>query len=318
MKRCAFFFVLCLLGCLGCRGQGTRWSMAFWNVENFFDTWHDTLKNDFEFTPDGKNHWTKNRYEDKRDKIFKMIAAMMWPDVIGLSEVENDHVLRDLCLGTPLRKFGYHFIHYESPDQRGSDCALLYRKDNFQVLESRPIYVSDTLAHFFTRDILLVGGILTGGDSCYILVNHWPSKLSGAIAERHRYEIAQKLLSLMDSLDKAHPAALVLAMGDFNSDPYEPPMTNGMDFDRDGRNAAGLYNLMYQIPKGTGSYKYHGHWSCIDQMIANRELEVEVFAPPFVLQKDRKYMGYKVSRTYLGMRYLGGFSDHLPIIVRIP
>lgn len=296
----------------------TQWRIAFWNVENFFDTTHDTLKSDEAFLPSGDNHWTSRRYDDKRNKIYKMIAAMQWPAAIGLAEVENDRVLRDLCYGTPLRRKGYAFIHFESPDQRGVDCALLYRSDLFHPTESKPLVVSDSSAGFLTRDILLVGGILTGGDSCFLLVNHWPSKLGGAEADRHRMDIAHRLRYTMDSLQQTHPDALILAMGDFNAAPEEEAVRKGLGFNGKRQNTDGFYHLMYHIPKGTGSYKYHESWSCIDQMIANRDLTAAVFATDFILIDDQKYMGKKLFRTYLGMRYVGGYSDHLPVIVDIP
>ena len=299
-----------------------RWTMAFWNVENLFDTWHDTLKDDCAFTPEGDNHWTSKRYQDKQNNIFKTIAAMQWPVVIGMAEVENDHVLRDLCRNTPLRKMGYDFVHFESPDQRGIDCALLYRKGCFEILEARNIYVSDTAEGFYTRDLLFVGGVLidTAGnsDTCYLLVNHWPSKRGGAEAERHRMTIAQLLRHTLDSLQRSHPAALVLAMGDFNASSDEEAVSHGLGFAGRKKNPEGFYNLMYHIPRGEGSYKYQDNWSCIDQMIANRELSVEVFAPDFLLVDDKKYMGRKPFRTYSGMTYLGGYSDHMPLIARIP
>ena len=319
MKKTLLSIMLCVLAGLTCQAQdNVRWSVAFWNVENFFDTQHDTLKEDYAFTPQGDNHWTVKRYADKRNKIYKIVAAMQWPAVVGLAEVENDRVLRDLCLFTPLRKQGYEFIHYESPDLRGIDCALLYRKDLFKVFESRRIEVSDSAEAFFTRDILLVGGVLTRGDSCYLFVNHWPSKRNGDVADHHRMEIAHLLLGMMDSLQRAHPSALVLAMGDFNAAPEEDAISKGLGFEGRCQNAVGFYNLMCKTPKGEGSYKFHDNWSCIDQIIANRELSAEVFAPDYLLTDDTKYMGKKPFRTYSGMQYLGGYSDHLPIIVRIP
>lgn len=301
-----------------CAQDEGRWTMAFWNVENYFDTQHDTLKEDMEFTPTGKNHWTAKRYADKRNKIYKTIAAMGYPVAVGLAEVENDRVLRDLCRFTPLRRVGYEFVHYESADLRGIDCALLYRQDMFKVTESYPIVVADSTEQFYTRDILLVGGVLDKGDSCYLLVNHWPSKRNGDEAERRRRAIAQRLLRIMDSLQQSHPTALVLAMGDFNAAPEEDAISQGLGFGGGYHNSEGFYNLMYNIPKGEGSYKYRGAWSCIDQMIANRELEVEIFAPDYLLVEDSRYMGKKPFRTYTGMKYLSGFSDHLPIIVKIP
>ena len=319
MRKTLLSIMLCVLAGLTCQAQdNVRWSVAFWNVENFFDTQHDTLKDDIAFTPQGENHWNAKRYADKRNKIYKMVAAMQWPAVVGLAEVENDRVLRDLCRYTPLRRYGYEFVHYESPDKRGIDCALLYRRGVFKVFESRRIDVSDSTEDFYTRDILFVDGVLGEKDSCYIFVNHWPSKRNGAVAERHRIEIARLLLGLMDSLQQEHPTALVLAMGDFNAAPDEDAISKGLGFEGGCRNAAGLYNLMCKMAVGEGSYKYKDTWSRIDQMIANRELKAEVFAPDFMLRDDTRYMGMKPFRTYSGMRYLGGYSDHLPIIVNIP
>lgn len=290
-------------------------------MENYFDTRNDSLTNDDAFTPLGDNHWTTKRYNDKRDKIYKVIAAMNWPDIIGMAEVENSAVLRDLCHYTPLRKFGYDYIHYDSPDGRGIDCALLFRTGTFKAFESTPICVSDSQSAFFTRDILMVGGILkdtNGSDTCYIFVNHWPSKRGGATASKHRLRIAHTLMALMDSVQRTHCGALVLAMGDFNASPEEEAIKHGLGFHGAARNAQGFHNLMYQIPKGEGSYKYHDNWSCIDQIIANRKLTVSIFRQDFLLTDDPKYLGTKPSRTYTGMRYLGGFSDHLPLIACIP
>lgn len=311
--------MLLIFGAAACRGQdGSGRTVAFWNVENFFDTHHDTLKADSAFTPTGENHWTAKRYAVKRNNIYKVIAAMRQPAIVGLAEVENDRVLADLCGFTPLRKYGYRYIHFESPDRRGVDCALLYREGLFRIFEAMPIRVSDSAAGFCTRDILQVGGVLAeGGDSCFIFVNHWPSKLGGAAADRHRLEIAQRLLCTMDSVQEAHPGAIVLAVGDFNATADEKAVSQGLGFEGRCRNAQGFYSLTCGMPPGTGSYKYRDSWSCIDQAFANRELEAEIFAPEFMLIDDTRYMGKKLFRTYIGMRYQGGYSDHLPLIVRI-
>lgn len=301
--------------------DNARWRVAFWNVENFFDTSDDTLKADDSFTPQGDNHWTYKRYSDKRDKIYKTVAAMGWPDVMGMAEVENDWVLKDLCSYTPLRNFKYGFVHSDSPDERGIDCALIYRKDRFKVLEAKPIDVSDSAESFFTRDILMVGGVLmdkSEHDTCFLFVNHWPSKLGGAVADQHRLAIAKKLMGVMDSVQKAHKEALVLVMGDFNASVEEESIRKGLGFEEGSTNPLGFHNLMFQIPKGKGSYKYHDTWTCIDQMIANRNLRVEIFLRGYMLIPDPKYLGMKLNRTYIGLRYQGGYSDHLPLITFIP
>lgn len=312
-----FLHILLLVLALPCAGQAPTWRAAFWNCENYFDTEHDTLKEDHDFTPAGENHWTPRRYADKRNKIYKLVAAMQYPAIMGMAEVENNRVLRDLCLGTPLRRMHYQFVHYESPDRRGVDCALIYRSDCFRVTESRNIYVSDTAKNFFTRDILLVGGVLSDGDTCFFLVNHWPSKLGGATADYYRMQIARRLLLTMDSLQQTHPSALIMAMGDFNASPEEAAVSKGLGFGHRQRNAQGFYNLMHSVNKGSGTYKYQDSWSCIDQMISNRLLAVEILQPDFMLIDDTKYLGRKLFRTYSGMRYIGGYSDHLPIIATL-
>lgn len=311
-------FFLCGIPSHPIQAQDTL-RMGFWNVENLFDTQHDTLKEDIAFTPSGDNHWTKRRYTDKCNKIYKVIAAMQWPALLGLAEVENDHVLRDLCLATPLRKMHYQFVHFDSPDRRGVDCALLYRSDLLQIIDSYPINVSDSTKAFFTRDILFVSCRHTASDdTCYIFVNHWPSKRGAGIAEQRRIEIAHILLSAMDSLQKAHPTSLIMAMGDFNSSPIEEAIDKGLQFYGHKTNPYGFHNLMRQIPLGTGSYKYQDTWSCIDQIIANRELKVSIFSPDFMLLNDNKYLGKKPFRTYTAMKYWGGYSDHLPIFISLP
>ncbi len=314
---CAIAAMVCWAACCSSQPVG-RWHIAFWNVENLFDTRRDSLHEDQAFTPDGENHWTQKRYAHKRNNIYRTVAAMGWPAVVGLAEVENSAVLRDLCLFTPLRRMGYGFVHFDSPDRRGVDCALIYRTDQFGLIEARPIGVSDSAVGFFTRDILMVEGVLGGADTCYLFINHWPSKLGGATADRHRMRIAHTLLRTMDSVHHHHPGALVLAMGDFNASPDEEAIRKGLAFGRDEQNGCGFLNLMVHTPKGTGTYKYKDAWSCIDQMIANRRLKVEIFAPDFLLTDDSRYLGQKPFRTYSGMKYLGGFSDHLPIIATLP
>lgn len=271
--------------------------VAFWNMENYFDTWHDTLKNDYEFLPEGSYHWTPKRFYAKRNNLYKTIVAMENPIVIGLAEVENDHVLEELCQGTPLRKLGFKFVHYESPDQRGVDCALLYQSSRFKVLESQPCNMSDSTEGFFTRDILLVGGVVDSADTLFVLVNHWPSQLGGERAARHRDRISKELDRLCDSLAAAHPQATIVTMGDFNSQ-----LAQG---------------------NGLGSYKYQGVWSWIDNIFLYGECRcgetpTKAYQFDWLLTEDKTYMGEKPYRAYLGVRYQGGVSDHLPVWRNIP
>ena len=322
MKRLAFIAFILLLPSTLCGQAEERWRMAFWNVENFFDTWKDTLKDDGSFTPEGDHRWIPRKYLKKKNNIYKTIAAMRWPAVMGLAEVENDYVLYDLCRNTPLRKMGYDFIHFESPDERGVDCALLYRVDHFEVFETRVVRVSDSSQGFYTRDVLVVGGVLRDtmgvGDSCFVLVMHWPSKLGGAEAESRRMAVARRVNETMAHLQRTHPGALVVAMGDLNATSDEAPVSQGLGFGGRLRNEHGFYDLVSTLPEGEGSYKYQERWEYIDHVIANRELPLKLFAPDFLLVDDDKYMGKKPFRSYTGLVYHGGFSDHLPLMVLIP
>ena len=270
--------------------------LVFWNVENLFDIWDDSTKNDEDFTPRGENHWTKERYNHKLTNIYKTLAALGqhknahfdMPWIVGLAEVENDKVLRDLCMGTPLRR---------------------HKKD------------------FFTRDILLVNGVSSQGDTLIILVNHFPSKRGGSAADLQRQEVASILRHTMDSLQISHPCAGIVVMGDFNASPDEPEIAKTL-MKRDNND---FINLMSTIEPGKGSHKYQGNWSCLDQIIVSSSLcdssscakmhviqhSGQIFDAPFLLVDDERYMGKKVFRTYMAMKYQGGYSDHLPVFIDI-
>lgn len=327
-----------------------RYRVAFWNVENLFDTENDTLANDDDFTPRGANRWSRRRYSAKLTHLCQTLVALAErpdglgldpPLLVGLAEVENDRVLRDLCLGTPLRKLGYTFVHFDSPDRRGIDNALLYNPKRFLPFLSQPISVSDSSRGFYTRDILLVEGVTELGDTLIVLVNHFPSKRNGAAGERQRMHIARVLRSVMDTLAASHPSAAIVAMGDFNATPDEAAVQQGLMCGADSSGAA-FVNLMAPLPPGTGSHKFQGQWSWIDQIVVSRnmtwlapllaearprqksptvcplqvlDLRGKAFAPDFLLLDDEKYMDKKLFRTYLGVRYQGGYSDHLPVYV---
>lgn len=282
--------------------------LACWNVENFFDTYNDTLTNDDAFTPQGENHWTWSRFIRKRDMIFKTIAAMNFPTIVGMVEVENDVVLRQLCKATPLRRMNYDFVHYDSPDPRGIDCALLYRRNLFQVLESQPL----SLLPQPTRDVLLLVGMLPQGDTLCLLVVHAPSKRGGEAAERLRATFCGLLRATMDSLHATYPSAWVVAMGDFNDTPQVIERLMTLDA------MPCLHNLMLELSGTTASYKYQGQWVYLDQMLyyAPRHKSLSgggAFTAPWLVTEDVRYVGFKPFRTYQAMIYKGGVSDHLPI-----
>lgn len=311
----------------------TTYRLVFWNVENLFDIWDDSTRADEAFTPNGENRWTGKRYKTKLQHISQTLVAigndnmatLQMPVLIGMAEVENDKVLRDLCKGTPLRRYHYSYIHYDSPDHRGIDNALLYRSDCFSPFLSKTLTVSDSAAGFLTRDILLVEGLLSNDDTLLVLVNHFPSRRGGATADIRRMEVARTLRYTMDTLALSHPGAAIVVLGDFNASPGESEIRDGLmkgQLTSDDH----FVNLMSRIEPGRGTYKYQDQWSCLDQIIVSQNLLDESDAAPhlttlgghifegdFLLIDDDKYMGRKIFRTYLGMRYQGGYSDHLPV-----
>ena len=335
-RRCFLTFLLLLMfvGMTQKAHAQVHHRVAFWNVENLFDTWDDSTRNDDAFTPTGNNRWTSTRYKRKLANITKTIVAMgvkeggtlITPLIIGLAEVENDKVLRDLCQGTPLRRYGYEAVHYDSPDQRGIDVALLYRKSLYVPFHTQAINVSDSAENFLTRDLLLVEGVTSSGDTLIAMVCHFPSKLGGSTADKRRMTVAHRLRKVMDSVIASHPGTALVVMGDFNGAPDEKELQPIVAADGNGEE---YVNLMATIEPGRGTYKYQDYWSCLDHIIVTRDMadgtsqcrlrpvqsEGLVFDAGFLLIDDDKFLGRKIFRTYLGPRYLGGFSDHLPVYI---
>ena len=305
-----FFFMAVLLSSVQSEAQ----RIAFWNVENFFDTRNDTLTNDDEFTPDGARHWNYQRFYRKRNALAKTIIAMGCPAVVGLAEVENSWVLHELTKSGPLRKLKYQVVHYDSPDKRGIDCALLYRSDSVHLIENKVIDMSDIQAELHTRDVLQVALRINGGDTLYLFVCHLPSRLNGDVSDQQRRLVAERMRRQMDEVAADHPDALVLAMGDFNAEPDE-------------------VETLFPKPRFimlpgkqallAGSYNHQGSWMLLDNMVAISSprcepLAFDVFRNEFLIEKDDKQLTTKPFRTYSGPRYKGGISDHLPIFLDLP
>lgn len=309
--------------------------VVFYNVENFFDIYDDPLIIDEEFTPNGIKKWNISRLQNKANNIYKTLtAAGKWksPAIIGLAEVENKTVLEILVQQTPLQKSGYDFIHFNSPDRRGIDVALLYRKDMFIPEKTKAIRISfpfDSLLK--TRDILFVNGRVFDSVPVNIFVNHWPSRYSGMqSSERNRIHVSSVLEKQIDSLFKIDRQSNVIVMGDFNDDPDNESIIKLLQPKNIFDNDTLLWNLMsYEKTNFHGSLKYRSNWHIFDQIIVSRSLfdgtngaivdkkYASIFAPDFLLTEDLKYMGYKPFRTYIGPQYNGGFSDHLPIMINI-
>ena len=309
--------------------------IMFYNVENFFDNENDSLTLDDEFLPDGARHWTNYKYKKKLNNIYKVIVAVGgWepPEIVGLCEVENEYVLEDLVNKTPLAKYEYKIIHKESRDQRGIDVALLYLKNKFKILQTRFIPIKQWNIPMNTRDILFVKGVTSTNDTLNIFVNHWISRYSGIIeSSKKRNFIASVLRQYVDSIFALDMHANIIIMGDFNDEPLDDSVLRTLDTKTDlseiipGR----LYNLSYVFRDNNkiGSIKYKGTWFMFDQFIVSASLlqrenqlylesdDIHLFSPDFLLEEDNTYYGFKPYRTYVGYRYQGGFSDHLPVYI---
>ena len=292
--------------------------VMFWNIENFFD-WTDqgTGESDKVFSSSGDRHWTRSRFYSKCDSFAK---AVMWigdrygrmPDVIGLAEVENRGVLRKLLDYTLLRKYGYSIVHNESGDRRGIDVALLYRKSSMSLKAASfrtPTYQDIRMP---TRDILHARMELQGGSIVDFIVNHHPSKFGGEKESGHKRTIVMEALrSLCDSLNVSGKGSIV-AMGDFN----DTPDACQFDILADVLENKGL--PMHE--KGHGTIRYKGRWELIDFFLVDSLVEtsdMEVVKIPFLMTYDKRYPGEKPLRTYSGPRYLGGVSDHCPILLKM-
>ena len=303
--------------------------IMFYNVENLFDPFDDSTKADEEYLPGGIRGWTYNRMKRKQINISKVVLSLGgWdaPEIIGLCEVENRFVLHQLTTDTPLKNFGYKIVHYESPDPRGIDVALLYRPDKFRVLYSAPVSIRfpfDPVSR--TRDILFVKGIACKKDTLNIFVNHWPSKYGGSIATiPKRKFVASVLRKHVDSLLAVNPNSNILIMGDLNDSPVDESVAKelGARMDSVGLAPHDLYNMLAGagLSWKKGTIKFREQWETIDHMIVSLPMlryttphSMQIFDAPFLLQDDEAWFGKKPFRTFYGAKYLGGFSDHLPV-----
>lgn len=332
MRRVFLFQLFCLVSlCCGFAQDGM--TVLFWNTENLFDTVDDPARNDEDFTPDGDYHWTFRRYLSKLDAVARVIVAAdeySAPALVGLCEVENDSVLRDLTERSPLRAVGYRYVMTDSPDSRGIDVALLYRRNCFRLLGHESLRVDlKPYGGGATRDILHVTGIIESLDTLDIYVCHWPSRRGGIKeSEPLRHAAAVELRRSVDSVFKFRLNPYVIIMGDLNEGPDDSAVRDGLSAHRssDARDLPDrvLVTLMDNKP---GSYKNQGIWDCFDQFVVSASLiesrrrtglaYAGVFNAEFLLVDDDAYGGLKPFRTYNGRRYQNGYSDHLPIVLRL-
>lgn len=314
-------------------------TIAFYNVENLFDTINDPKKFDDDRTPNGKDRWTSEVYNDHLDKIGWVIAQIgkditkQTPDVVGLAEIENADVVFDL-INTPHLKAGnYGIAHFDSPDARGIDVGLIYKKDVFTPTHTskHPLVIFDADGkRRYTRDQLLVSGNFDG-EEMHFIVNHWPSRSGGEAASRPFREAAAAVnKKIIDSLLQINPKAKVISMGDFNDDSTNSSFKKVLKTkaDKNKVSAGELYNPMENMhKKGIGSLAYRDSWNLFDQIFFTHELlqgsnnsykywRAVVFKNPALIQSSGKYAGYPF-RSYSNGQYTGGYSDHFPVYIHI-
>jgi endonuclease/exonuclease/phosphatase family metal-dependent hydrolase len=289
---------------------------VWYNVENLFNPDNDSISGDDEFTPQGLRHWTWSRYRTKLTALAKVIIATgrgKPPELVAFCEVESAQVLQDLSTHPILAPYHYTYLHRESPDHRGMDVACLIRMGMFESVHWS--YHSFALPVSETRDIMHIS-LSWGGDTLDLFLVHLLSKYggTGATADLRRCQTEQ-MVQLIDSVHAVREHSLLLAAGDFN-DIYQSYTMEPL------RNAGfGGDSLMLHLPEnGSGTYKYQGRWSPIDQVlvqqsIAQSSVRVSTLQLPHLLTDDLKFGGIKPFRTYEGYSYVGGISDHLPLVI---
>jgi len=308
--------------------------ISFYNVENLFDTIHNPHKLDIEFTPEGRKNWTSKRYQDKIEKLSRVISSYdssKLPDIVGLCEIENKNVVEDLTKSKALIKGKYQIVHHESPDIRGIDNALIYKTKGIKLISEQAYHVRmKENKRFKTRDVLYVKlYIKKAKDTLHIFVNHWPSRRGGEEKSRPKRAAAALVVKhLSDSLILHCNNPKILIMGDLNDEPTNIAVKDVLGAQPLDSLPADtiLYNLCYgKKQEGLGSYHYWktGEWNMIDNMIITGSLlnsdngliakdkEVRIFKPSWVLHQDNKGV-ISPSKTY-GKGYYGGYSDHLSI-----
>lgn len=314
--------------------------IAFYNLENLFDTLDTPDVLDEEFTPEGPNKWTGKRYMEKLDNMALAISRIGeedgWsggPAVMGVSEIENRSVLEDLAAHPLLKASNYQVVHFDSPDRRGVDVGLMYRPRFFRVTAATSpelVLTDDQGERIYTRDQLVVSGFFDG-EPMHFIVGHWPSRSGGELTTRPRRNAAAALArKQVDSLLAIDAQAKIFVMGDLNDDPSNeslrkilraaPKVSKMKEGD--------LFNTMYPLyKKGIGSLNYRDGLNLFDQIVVSHALTgkdfsaykfriARVFNSTFLMQKDGQYKGYPL-RSFVGTVWQGGYSDHFPVYVII-
>ncbi|MET1258408.1 endonuclease [Flagellimonas sp. DF-77] len=303
-----------------------KYTVAFYNLENLFDAKDDPYTLDDDFTPSGFKKWNEKKLTKKLGKLAKAISEIgkeeigSAPTLVGIAEVENNAIIERLLQTEPLNGLPYDYVHFDSPDERGIDTALLYHREHFKVLdkETLPLLVTNEEGvRDYTRDILYVYGELNG-EPVHLFVNHWPSRRDGADETEHKRVLAaQTVLERIDRIEEY--AANLMVMGDFNDDPNSKSIKTLME--------SGLFiNPMQQLlSPNSGSANYKGKWNLFDQVLVSHSFlnyekgthsfkKAAIFSPRFLQEWKGKYKGNPF-RTFVGRKHIGGYSDHFPVYV---
>ncbi|WP_062055828.1 endonuclease [Aquimarina longa] len=307
-----------------------HYTIAFYNLENLFDTKDDPYTLDNDFLPDSEKQWNRKRYEKKIVKLGTAISNIGFsktrkaPVLVGVAEVENKSVLEDLINSKHLKHKDYGIVHYDSPDERGIDVGLLYQKKYFEVKNSEKITVlvnNDNGDRDYTRDILWITGNLND-EEIHILINHWPSRRDGAeLTAYKRIDAAEKNREIISQITAENPEAKIIVMGDFNDDPSSQSVKKHL-VQQD------LFNPMERLlTRYRGTTNYRSQWNLFDQIIFSHNFhkyekgkhsfsDAAIFDDDFLKIYRGRYKGNPF-RTYIGKKYTGGYSDHFPVYVRL-
>lgn len=325
--------LLISLSLLSQKSEKQNFKIMCYNVENYFDCVDDSLTDDKEYLPMGMRGWNTTKYQKKQANIARVITAIGgWeaPAIVGLCEIESEKGLFDLIRYSGLKSLKYKFLHHESPDARGIDVALLYQPKQFKPIHDEAIKIEFPFAPSSkTRDILFASGIIPTGDTLHVFVCHFPSRLGGELeSEERRMFVAKVVRTKLDSIFAVNSHPNIVIMGDFNDYPTNKSMLKGLKAlpITDSISNGNLYNLMYDMHvNGKGSNKHAGEWGALDQIIVSGNLlnnkglfytqqkDAHFFDADFLLEDDKQFLGKQPFRTYVGMKYQDGFSDHLPI-----
>lgn len=334
MKKFIFIFLILSISLsLSAKKKYSVYAVGFYNVENLFDTEDDPAIEDEDFTPTGVLSWTPYKYQKKLENIAYVIDKMgkkyapQGLAILGVAEIENRRVLEDLVKTKTIANKNYQIVHYDSPDKRGIDVALLYDPQQFKVTSSKIYPYNDVDTSFHTRDHLLVSGLLAG-EPTHVIVNHWPSRRGGDASSPKREHGAANVKHIADSIYKADPTAKIIIMGDLNDDPTNKSCRVVLDAKKKQSEVkeGGLFNTMWEFyDKGIGSLGYKGQWNLFDQIIISKSLlnkddsqlnfwKAEIFNREFLITKEGKDKGYP-HRTFRDNTFINGYSDHFPTLV---